>query len=261
MTVMRSIQRDGLPSSVLGRAMAVLTAFHGEDGELGASELARRTGLAKSTVHRLAGELADLGVLERRADAFVPGLRLFELGELVPRKRDLRTSALPHMADLRAATRQTVHRAVLDGNEVVYLEILHSADAPSLPSRVGGRLPAHATGVGKAILAASPPEVVDAVLRSGLRRLAERTITAPGLLHRELVAIRAIGIAYDHEESRAGLVCAASAVLGRDDTVLGALSVSGWAGRLNVRRMAPAVRTAALALSRSLATTCLPGKE
>jgi len=233
--------------------MAVLTAFGGGDRELGTSELARRTGLAKSTVHRLAGELADLGLLERRADAFALGLRLFELGELVSSPRDLRTSALPHMADLRAATRQTVHLAVLDGAEVVYLEILRSADAPPLPSRVGGRLPAHATGVGKAILAASPPEVVDAVLRSGPRRLAERTITAPGLLHRELVAIRANGIAYDHEESHAGLVCAASAVFGPGNTVLGALSVSGWAGRLNIRRMAPAVRTAALALSRSLA--------
>jgi DNA-binding IclR family transcriptional regulator len=195
------------------------------------------------------------GLLERRGDGFVLGLRLFELGELVPRQLDLREAALPYMADLRAATRQTVHLAVLDRTDVVYVEILRSHDAPPLPSRVGGRLPAHATAVGKAILAFSGSDVIEAVLRGGLTRLAERTITSPSLLQRTLRSARAHGIAYDYEESQAGLVCAASPLTAASGAVVGALSVSGWAGRLNVRRIGPAVRTAALALSRDLASS------
>ncbi|GAB2985295.1 IclR family transcriptional regulator [Amycolatopsis acidiphila] len=254
---MRSTQRhDGngtsAAPSVLDRVLAILGAFDGESRPLGTSELARRTGLAKSTVHRLVCALVTHGLLERHGDGVVLGLRLFELAERVPRQHDLREAALPYMADLRAATRQTVHLAVLDGTEVVYVEILRSRDAPPLPSRVGGRLPAHATGVGKAILAFSPSETVEAVIRGGLPRLSERTIAGPGLLQRELRAVRGNGIAYDHEESRAGLVCAASPITAADGTIAGALSVSGWVGRLNVRRIAPAVRTAALALSRDL---------
>lgn len=245
--------------SVLDRAMAILAAFDGERRALGASELSRRTALAKSTVHRLSAELARHGLLERDGEGYVLGLRLFEFGELVPRRYNLREAALPYMADLRAATRQTVHLAVLDGTEVVYVEILRSRDAPPLPSRVGGRLPAHATGVGKAILAFSPQETLDAVLQGGLARLSGRTITGPGLLRRQLRSVRANGIAYDHEESSTGLVCAASPVTAGDGGVAGALSVSGRAGRLDVRRMAPAVRTAALALSRDLGTPAPAG--
>lgn len=264
MQCVRATQRDGdtgggTAPSVLRRVTTILDAFGAGSDALGASELARRTGIAKSTVHRLAAELAATGLLERRHDGYVLGLRLFELGELVPRRRGMREAALPHMADLRAATGQTVHLAVLDGTEVVYVEILHSQDAPSLPSRVGGRLPAHATAVGKAILAFSPQEAVDAVLRGGMPRLAERTIAGPGLLDRQLRAIAGTGIAYDHEESRAGLVCAASPVVAGDGTVTGSLSVSGWSGRLNVRRMAPAVRTAALATSRDLGGAATAG--
>jgi DNA-binding IclR family transcriptional regulator len=238
--------------------MAVLDACDDGPGPLGTSELARRTGLAKSTVHRLVGELTAHGMLERRGDGVVLGLRLFELGERVPRQFDLRKAALPYMADLRAGTRQTVHLAVLDGTEVVYVEILRSRDAPPLPSWVGGRLPAHATGVGKAILAFSPPETLEAMLHGGLPRLSERTITGPGILQRALRSVHAHGIAYDHEEARAGLVCAASPITADDGTIAGALSVSGWAGKLNVRRMAPAVHTAALALSRDLGAPGAP---
>ncbi|WP_031468665.1 IclR family transcriptional regulator [Sciscionella sediminilitoris] len=239
------------PNAVIDRMMLILSAFD-TDRVLSVSELARRTGLAKSTVHRMAGTLLEHGVLERSGVRFTLGLRLFELGERVPRKLGLREAALPYMADLRAATRQTVHLAVLDGTDVVYLEIFHNPDAPPLPSRTGGRLPAHATGVGKAMLAFSPQQVLDEVLHRGLRRVAERTITDPAMLTRQLRTARANGVANDYEESGAGIVCAASPILNTDQTVAGAISVSGLSGRLDLRRMTPAVRTAALAISRTL---------
>lgn len=238
--------------SFLRRAVAVLTAFRADDDGLGAAELARRSGLPKSTAHRIALDLAEAGLLERDGPRVRLGLKLFEIGQRAPRQRVLRDAAVPYMSDLREATRQTVHLAVLAGAEVVYVEILGSSGGPRLPSKVGGRLPAHVTGVGKAILAFSPPEAARAVLESGLVKTSERSVTAPGLLARELEKIHREGVAYDREESGAGIVCAASPVLGPDGLALGALSVSGWAAKMRLAAVAPAVHTAALTLSRIL---------
>ena len=97
------------------------------------------------------------------------------------------------MRDLHEATSETVHLAVLDGAEVVYVAIRPGRHGPRLPSRVGGRMPAHATGVGKAILAFSPPEVAAALIDAGLERRTPRTIADPGALRRELTRIRGSG--------------------------------------------------------------------
>ncbi|MBB4774956.1 IclR family transcriptional regulator [Actinomadura livida] len=236
----------------LRRAVAVLTAFRADDDALGAAELARRSGLPRSTAHRIALDLVEAGLLERQGTRVRLGLKLFEIGQRVPRQRVLRDAAVPYMSDLREATRQTVHLAVLEGTEVVYVEILGSPGGPKLPSKVGGRLPAHVTGVGKAILAFSPPDAVQAVLDAGLVKASERSVTAPGLLARELATIGREGVAYDREESGRGIVCAASPVLGPDGLAVGALSVSGWSNRLRPAAVAPAVHTAALTLSRTL---------
>ncbi|MEU8250339.1 IclR family transcriptional regulator [Nonomuraea sp. NPDC048916] len=238
--------------SFLHRVVTVLSAFRPEDDGLGAAELARRTGLPKSTVHRMALALAETGVLERRGAEVRLGLKLFEIGQRVPRQRVLRDAALPYMSDLREATRQTVHLAVLEGHEVVYVEILPTPGGPDLPSRIGGRFPAHATGVGKAILAFSPPPAVRSIVDGELSRVSGRSVVAPGLLVRELERIRKEGVAFDREESGPGIVCAASPVLAPDGSALGALSVSGWSGRMRLHHVAPAVHTAALALSRAL---------
>ncbi len=231
----------------------VLSAFDLEHTALGISELARRCGLPKSTVHRTVRELVRLRLLEHDGTQLRLGMLLFELGQLVPRQRTLREAALPYLEDLREATHATVHLAVLDGIEVVYVEILRGREPPPLPSRVGGRLPAHATGVGKAILAFSPPAAVAARIEAGLTRRSPYTVVLPGPLTRELQVIREAGVSYDREESALGVVCAAAPVFGAEGTVVAALSVTGRAERLDVERMAPAVRTAALTLSRSLA--------
>jgi DNA-binding IclR family transcriptional regulator len=240
--------------SVIGRASALLGAYDSRHLAIGVSELARRSGLAKTTTARLAAELAEHGFLERTEGAdYKLGSRIFELGSLASRQRQLREVALPYMADLRQVSKQTVHLAVLVGTEVMYVEIVRSRDAPRMPSEVGGRLPAHAAGVGKAMLAFSPDPVVEAVLAGGLPAVGPRTITAPGLLLRELRRIRELGIAYESEESGPGIGCAASPIIGPDGQVVAAMSISGWNGKLDLRRVGPAVKTAALALSRDLA--------
>jgi DNA-binding IclR family transcriptional regulator len=255
---MRSAEWDGAPASVLERAMSLLNTFGPDKTELGISELSRRSGLAKSTTHRLVGELVRLGLLEQAGSGVRLGMQLFELGQLVPRQRTLKDAALPFMEDLREATGNNVHLAVLDGIEVVYVEIMRVRDSQPLPSRVGGRMPAHATGVGKAILAHSPAEVVKARLDAGLTRRSPYTIIMPGTLARELRTIIDTGVSFDRQESAVGIVCAAAPVFGPDNAIAAALSVTGRAERLDIERMAPAVRTAALALSRHLGNLTHP---
>lgn len=248
---MCSAERNDGPASVLGRAVLILDSLARGD-VLGVSEMARRTGLAKTTVHRLVAELARYDLVEVTEGGIRLGMRLFELGQNVPRQRSLKEAALPYMRDLQQATRETVHLAVLDGAEVVYLEILHGTDVSRLPSRVGGRMPAHATGVGKAILAFSAPAVTDALIEQGLDRRTPHTIVMPGALRRELSRIAESYVSFDREESVPGIVCTASPVFGRDGAVVAAISLTGWSSRLDLERVAPAVRTAAIVLSRQL---------
>ncbi|WP_308259407.1 IclR family transcriptional regulator [Pseudonocardia sp. H11422] len=251
---MRSADRDTVPNSVLGRALTLLTAFRPGDAELSLAELCRRTGIPKATAHRLLGELAEWDVVERTPTGVRLGMRLFELGTMAPRQRGLREAAAPFLADLFEATHETVHLAVPDGVDVVYLQKLDGRRGPPVASRIGGRMPAHCTGVGKALLAFGPPDRLAAVLAAGLRRRTPRTVVAPGLFDQELAAVRRNGVAEEHEESTVGIACVAAPVLDADGLALAAVSITGWANRLDTARLAPAVRTAALGISRVLRT-------
>jgi DNA-binding IclR family transcriptional regulator len=124
------------------------------------SELVAHTGLPKTTVHRMAIELVGLGALERRNGGYALGQRLFELGQLVPRHRALRDLARPYMQDLYEATRETVQVPVPDGFDVLYVEIIHGHRRVHTPAARGGRMPFHCTGLGKAVMAFSPPDTV-----------------------------------------------------------------------------------------------------
>jgi IclR family transcriptional regulator, acetate operon repressor len=240
------------PTSVVRRMSELLAAFEPRDTCLGVNELARRTSIPKATVSRLVREMEEVGFLERSGAKVGLGLRLFELGERASRRRSVREVALPFMADLREATHQTIHLAILDGTEVVYVEILRARDAPRLPSAVGRRLPSHATGVGKALLAGSSNDVIETVLAAGLRRVGPRTISAPGALLSQLKRISSTGIAYEFEESAPGVACVASAVYIGDGPPVAAVSASGWIGKVNIRRVGPAVHTTALSIARVL---------
>lgn len=239
--------------SAVGRAAALLKEFRGGERSLGVSALARRTDLPKATVHRLLGELVRLGLLDRVDTGYRPGLLLFELGQQASPSRSLREAARPHMAVLHEATGHNVGLAVLQDRDVVYVEILRGRAAPRLPQRTGGRWPAHASCSGKAMLAHAPAHIVDAVLTGPLSALTPQTITDADALRRELERVRRTASAYDRRESFPTVVGVASPLFATDGTVVGALSMSGLAGRMNVARLDAAVRTTALAISRDLA--------
>ena len=204
---MQTAERNDL-SSVVGKIDCILSAFEPDDVSISLAYLARRTGIAKSTLHRPVGSLVDAGILEREDGQLELGLRLFELGQLVPRQRTLRDAALPFMEDLFEATHETVHLAVLDGIEILYVEKIMGHRRVRSPSRVAGRMPLYSTAVGKAILASSPPELLDRVIEAGLRPRTPYTIVAAKLL-RENVAEVQPPVAFDREESLLGLRCAA----------------------------------------------------
>jgi IclR family transcriptional regulator, acetate operon repressor len=250
---MRSTQRDAPVRSVLERAVKILGAYGPADRTLTLAEMTRRTGLPKPTVHRLAGELLQLGLLEGKGGGvYRLGMRMFELGQLVPLQRDLRDAALPFMQDLFEATHETVHLAVLEGTDVLYIDKISGHRRVAAASRVGGRLPAHCTAVGKAILAVSPAAVLDALVAAGLVRRTAFTITSPGMLRRHLATVARTGVAYEREESDLGVTCAASPVYGFGHQVVAAISITGPVGRLQLERHTSTVRLAALGLSRLL---------
>lgn len=243
--------RNEINSSMLKKALDLLESFQPTGGPFRLAELAARTGLPKPTAHRLAADLIAAGWLERSGVHYRLGGKLFELGSLVPRRRDLRETALPFIQDLFEATRETVHLAVREGRGVVYVERIHGHGAPLMPSRIGGSLPLTCTGVGKALLAFSGPELTEEVLAAPLPRLTPYSITEPDRLRMAIEQVQASGLAYEDQESALGLSCIAAPVFS-DGEAVAALSVSVPRARFRPAQLAPAVRTAALGLSRVL---------
>jgi DNA-binding IclR family transcriptional regulator len=236
--------------SVLDRVSAILDAFGEQDEGLGVSELARRANLPKSTVSRIAADLVAQQFLDRDGDQLFLGLRLFELAQTVEQPRRLRHLALPVMTELRHATGQTVSLAVLEGADVVFVAIVRGEAASTPLVRIGGRLPAHASALGKSILAFSPRDAVERVIQGGLEMRTPHTISDPSALLRELADIRRLGVATEQEECLHDRACAASPILGHGGVPIAAISVAGAMATLVPDRVAPAVRAAGMTLSR-----------
>lgn len=239
--------------TVTARVLAVLGAFTAEHPELTLTALARRAGLPLSTAHRLVGELAAWGALERGEDGrYRVGLRLWEVGALAPRSLGLRESAMPFLEDLYEVTRQNVQLAVLDGTEVVYVERLSARGAVDVITRVGSRLPLHATGVGLVLLAHAPAALQEQVLAGPLRRWTDRTLTDPAELRRVLADVRRTGVAVSDGQIELVALSVAAPVRGPRGEVVAALSVVVPSAGSDPRSYAPVVRAAARGISRAL---------
>ncbi|WP_103380596.1 IclR family transcriptional regulator [Pseudonocardia dioxanivorans] len=239
-------------------AARLLKEFSRTDRELGVSELARRLGLATSTVHRLLATLAAERLLDRgaRPGSYRLGLAMFDLGAAVAPTPDLQEAALPVMAVLRQTTGETVQLAVLDGLESVYVDRLESPHTVRIFSRVGTRLPAPTTATGKTLLAALAPRDLDDRLREWRpERATPYSIVDVDTLRARLREIADRGWAENREESRVGVVSVAAPVRGADGGVIAALSVAAPTTRATPsaqRRVREAVVDAAGVLSRRL---------
>lgn len=238
--------------STASRLFAVLGAFDKAEPVLTLTRIAELAGLPLATAHRVTGELTRAGALERNEDGtYQVGLRLWELGSLAPRQRDLRRVARPMMQNLHEATGATVQLAVLDGRRALVVEKLSGSRSAANITEVAGGLPLHATGVGKVILGFTAAE--EGLLGDGevLSRYTGRTVTDLAQLHRELVRVRQDYLGYSYEELTAGTASAASPVFDAQGRFVAALGILSDAP-VRLRRLAPAVRTAALSISQRL---------
>lgn len=243
-------------ASVTSRALALLGAFDEEHRRLTLTELAARAGLPVPTAHRLVAELVEWGALARTSDAtYVVGRRIWDLGLLAPVQTGLRQLASPFLHDLYGATLATVHLAVPDGVEVLYVDRLAGHASVPVVSRIGSRLPMHCTGVGKVLLAHAAPEVQAQVL-AHLTRVTRYTVTQPGLLTRQLARVLRDDYATTVEEMSLGACSVAVPIRrttadGRQDVVAALGLVLPSLGRDRPRLVA-ALQVAALGIGRGL---------
>ncbi len=242
--------------TVTGRVLSLLAAFSADEPELTLTQLADRTGLPRPTVHRLSLELVDWGALEREGRGpFRIGLRLWEVASLAPRSLGLRERAMPYLEDLFEAIHQNVQLAVIDGFEAVYVERLRARDAVGVVSRVGGRLPLHATGVGQVLLAHAPAQLQERVLAGPLSALTPKTVTDPVQLRRVLAEVRRTGLAICDGQVELHTLSVAAPVRAAGGDVIAALSVVVPSqGPGSARPYVPAVVAAARGISRALGT-------
>jgi DNA-binding IclR family transcriptional regulator len=232
------------PTAVIDRISLVLDAFEGP-GRLTLAQIVRRTGLPRSSAHRMLERLVQLRWLRRNGRDYELGMRLVELGSLAVHQDRLVRAAGPLLGELHRATGLVVHLAVLDGPDVVYLEKIGDR---AIPTRVGGRQPAHCTAVGKAILAYCD-ENAEVDLRV---RKTKYSISSGAQLAIELAKVRAHGVAFEREESLLGLGCVA-APIGSPGEAVAAVSVCGPMSRMLFdQRLSAPVRMTAMGIWRNV---------
>jgi len=254
-------QRKRLSS--VATAIQLLKSFSEEEVDLGISELARRLGVAKSTVHRLAATLVSEGLLEqdRETEKYRLGIALFRLGALVRRRMDISSQGRPYLYALREKTNESVHLAILDGTEIMYVYNLESTQAIRMRSDLGVRKPAYCTAEGQAILAFQPQEILDAVIEQGLLPRTPQTITKPDKLLKALAVVRQRGCAIEDEESEIGMRGISAPIRNDAGEVVASVGIAGPVTRLSKKTIAafiPHVIETADLISQRLGYSGLP---
>ncbi|MQA11940.1 MAG: helix-turn-helix domain-containing protein [Pseudonocardiaceae bacterium] len=212
------------------RAADILELFLGEETTLSAAEIVERLELPRSTVHELLTTLVTRGYLDRQAGdetLFRLGPRLLELGSRYQQRLEFASEADAVARQVAWQCHETVHVAVLDGLEVVYVSKIDSTHSVRLISGVGRRLPAHCTAVGKVLLAGLPADRLAELLRGRkLTALTERSITSRTALRNQLAEVRAAGAAYEYCESNPDAGCVAAPVVDAAGDWVAAMSIS-----------------------------------
>lgn len=253
-------KKSGEPRQVLKtvrNALAVLEAFTPDRPELGITDLSRLLGLTKTSVFRLVRTLEAEKYLSSAGGSgrYVLSVRLFELGSVAIGRSGIREAARLSLEELARATQETVHLAILDDNQVVYVDKIDGSQAIMTNTRLGGRGDPHCTATGKALLAFAPAATVTAVLQGGLRRHTPATITDPAAVQQQLELVRRTGYAINRAEWREGVAGVAAPVFDHAGQAVGAVGVAAPAGRATAgqyERWVAAVLQAAAEASRHL---------
>jgi DNA-binding IclR family transcriptional regulator len=236
---------------MVDRVVLILSIFERSSEALTAGQISVRSGIPRSSVHRILSQLVSARWLMRHEDGYALGLRMFEIGSLVAHRSRITCAARPFIHELAERSGQVVHLAVLDQQDVVYLDKTGGAFADTLPSRVGGRLPAHCTAVGKALLAYSPQATVSEYLATGLRRRTDASLATPAALEAAILIARNSGYATDRDEAVPGVACVAAPIRNFDE-VVAAVSVCGPRDQMRAKDLPSLVIWTAAEISRSL---------
>lgn len=236
----------------LEKGIDILLSLAAAAHPISLAQLSRKTGLPKSTAHRILGVLCSRALAKRAGTDYLPGDLLSRLGSVQSRIPGTRRAILPYLLYLFETTRQTVNLAVPSGLEAEFIERIYGHNRISSPSDGVDRAPLHCTAIGKALLA-HDPGLRQALAEHGApQRLTRRTITSLTGLERELAQVRRYGVAYSQEEFTEGLACVAAPVFGPGGKVVMAVSVAGSATALPLARLGISVRGAAQAISAAL---------
>jgi DNA-binding IclR family transcriptional regulator len=246
-----AVQQEALPPSMVERMTLIMEAFGGPQSRLTLEEVTVSTRLPRSTTHRILEQLVRLGWLDHRGRDYALGQRALGLGGREVGQSALRANAFPLLQELATRTEMVVHLVALEGADVYYLDKLGRSGIVDVPSRVGGRAPAHCTAAGKSMLAWLSPEQVDDLFPRGMCGRTPRSIIDLGVLHQELRRIRTRnGLAFERGECSAQVSCVGAAVRGPDGPI-GAISLAGDV-HAGLERVAPLVLNAAHAVSRAV---------
>ena len=247
----------------LDRALTILGLLAGSDG-ISLSILSQRAGLAPSSAYRLLQTMAARGYVEflERDQLWAVGVEAFRTGMAFQRRYSISAVGRGIMHDLVDATGETANIAIFEDDAIVFVSQAESHEPIRAFFRTGERRAAHASGIGKALLAEMPRRAVERIVAAkGLSRFTDMTITDPATLYAELAKIHVRGWALDDEERNVGMRCVAAAIFNEFGDPVAGLSVSGPTARLDdamVARLGPLVTAGAAEITRLVGGVSLP---
>ncbi|MDZ4232199.1 MAG: IclR family transcriptional regulator [Dietzia sp.] len=242
------------PTSMVARVALIINSFDRAGKVLRLDQVVTRTGLPRSSAHRILTQLHTSGLLQHRPDGYCLAASSLPVTHTVDHSQ-LRGVASPVLKRLQADTALVVHLGVLVGTDVVYLDKVSGTSGIVVPTRVASRTPAHASALGKAMLSRLPAEEVDSLFGDPLPRCTPATIADLPTLHQELAQIRSRhGLAYEDQELAGGLASIAAPIRTPDGDIAG-LSLTGAAPAQRLNRMAPFLTRAARGITEQIGTT------
>lgn len=218
------------------RALNILEVVSKSKEPIGVTELSNKMDLNKSTVYRMLNTLQYRGYIaqDNETDKYKTGLKLFELGSLVINDLDLRKTSFSYLEELMELTGETVHLGILDDGEVIYIEKVESSETIRMHSKIGKRVYAHNTSLGKILLAYSDTKVMENILKKkGLPKTTENTIIKQDKFKEHLCQVKKQGYAVDNEERERGIKCIAGPIFDHKGEITAAFSISVPTIRLN----------------------------
>ncbi|WP_413721992.1 IclR family transcriptional regulator [Sodalis sp. RH24] len=218
------------------RALHILDLFDEHDTELKITEISNKMGLHKSTLHSLLKTLQVQGYIDQNHEngKYRLGMKLVERGNLVVNSIDIRQKARSFLLELSIKTGQTTHLGILDGKEGVYIDKVEGKMAVISYSRIGRRLPVHATAIGKVLLSFLKPADIQALLENyDYTRQTPQSITDEGRFLAELAEVRSRGYALDNQENEQGVRCISVPIWNVERKVIAAISISTLISRVS----------------------------